>query len=510
MFKNVGSNWVVNVLRIAVLMHLTPFVIDRLGDDVNGVWVTIVSITGLLKLLILGVPMAAVRYLSEALAKQEMSAANRALSTCLGMCLLLGAAALVIGLCLFAGFEAGLVARWQDLPAETLDSARVAFLVVVVQIALGFAARLPYGIFDAHHDFVLRNVIMLGELAVRYGLTLVLLSWDASLTLLAVVQVVCMLTEFAIAMLLVRSRYPGLRFSLAAFDRRMIGGVLSFSLFVMLLNLGAQLAFRVDALVISANLPPEHVTYYDIGNKFWEPLMEFLIGIGVVVMPRATQLSVQGRLPELAAVFAQWTKIALSLVLFVALFLVVLGPEFLAWWVGPEYAGTAGPVMQVIMLSAIFFLPARGVALPILMGLGKPKAPALVFLGMAFANLLISLALVRPFGILGVALGTAVPNLLFSGVLLALTFRELDVAPWSFLGYVAKRAALGALAPLAVLVAAKLLGVASLPGLLAAGALSSLVFAATWLLYVFKDDPHVDPLARWRARRAARSGGAVS
>ena len=156
MFKNISSNWVRNVLSIVVLMHLTPFVIDTLGKEVNGVWVTIVSSTLILKLLILGVPMATVRYLTEAVANKDVPAANRALSTCLAMCLTLGGAAALIGIGLYFGFERLLLESedFQKLSPEVLESARLAFVVLVAQVAVGFAARLPYGLFDAHHDFV--------------------------------------------------------------------------------------------------------------------------------------------------------------------------------------------------------------------------------------------------------------------------------------------------------------------------------------------------------------------
>ena len=511
MFKSVGSNWTVNILRIAVLMHLTPFVLDELGRDVNGVWVAIVSLTGLLKLLILGVPMATVRYLTAAITKQDYAEANRAVSTCLGMCLALGLGAAVIGLFLFLGFEKGLVTgeEWQGLSDETLSGARIAFLVVVGQIALGFAGRLPYGLFDAHQDFVVRNLIVLGDQLTRWGLTVLLLPTHPSLVLLALVQVACMVVEFIIAMTLAKRRYPKISFSLGSFDRSMIKGVLSFSLFVMVLNLGALLAFRIDALVIAAHLSPAHITDYDIGNKFWEPLLEFLLGIGVVVMPKATQLATQGRIAELRAVFEQWTKIALSIVLFVALYLIVLGPEFLAVWVAPEHETTSGPVLQIIMLSAIAFLPVRGVALPILMGMGKPKGPATAFFVMAVVNVGISIALVEPLGIEGVALGTAIPNVGFAIVLLAMAFRELEVRPADFLGYVGLRAVIGCVPPLAVLFAAKSLDLSSWFGLITAGVASSAVFAATWVLFVFRGDRHVDVLAMVKARLLARRGSAA-
>ena len=144
MFKSVGSNWTINILRIAVLMHLTPFVLDALGKEVNGVWVTIVAMTGLLKLLILGVPMATVRYLTAAITKRDYDEANRAVSTCLGMCLTLGLAAAVIGLFLYTGFEKGLVTseNWQGLSDETLSGARIAFLVVIAFMRAPWVASL--------------------------------------------------------------------------------------------------------------------------------------------------------------------------------------------------------------------------------------------------------------------------------------------------------------------------------------------------------------------------------
>ena len=508
MFKNICSNWARNVLGIVVLMHLTPFVIGKLGEDVNGVWVTIVSSTLILKQLILGVPMATVRYLAEAIAKKDVPGANRALSTCLVMCLTLGAAAALVGVGLYFGFEQLLLGRegFQALSPEVLESARWAFIVLVAQVAIGFAARLPYGMFDAHHDFVPRNVVMLGELAMRYVLTLILLSYKASLVLLAGVQVACMLTEFAVALYLTRRRYPELSFSLRSFDRSLIRGVLAFSLFAMLLNLGALFAFRIDALVVGSNIGPAAVTYYDTGNKFWEPLMEFVIGIGVVVMPKATALSTQGRSADLRALYLQWSKIALSLVLCVSLYLIVLGPEFLAWWVGPDYQERSGPVLQVIMISAIVFLPARGVALPILMGLSKPKAPALAFLAMSLVNVALSIKLVDRYGLLGVALGTAIPNLFFAAYLVFLTARELEVGLGQWLTYVGGRVLIGLPIPIALLCGFKYgLGVEGLLELMIAGVASVAVFGAVWILFVFKGDPYFDPYAKIRDKLRSRA-----
>jgi O-antigen/teichoic acid export membrane protein len=491
LFKNVGANWALNALQILVLLKLAPFVVESLGREPNGLWVTIVSLTGILSLLVLGVPMATVRYVAEHVATKDFARANAAVSTCLAICIALGLASLAIGAALWVFFESTYLhgPAAAVLRPETIEGARIAFAIVVIQVAMGFAMRLPYGIFDAHHDFTVRNAIMAAELLLRLGLTLGLLAWNASLPVLASVQVACMLFEFVVALAVLRRRYPAIRFGLASFDQALVRGILGFSVFAMLLNVGNLLAFRSDALVIGARLDAAQVTFFDIGNKFFDPLTGLLIAVGAVVMPMTTKLQATGEREEMRHLFLRWSKICLSIVLLVGLYLIVLGPEFLGWWIGPDFVGPSGRVLQVLMASFFFYLPVRGVALPVLLGLGKPKAPALALLAMGVLNLLLSLALVGPLGIFGVALGTAVPNVLFAAVLLVLACRELEVPMSQYVGYVAGRAIVGALLPLSVLLVSKYrFHVSGLVPLVAAGLASVLAFAVAWLAFVYRDE----------------------
>jgi len=510
LFKNVGANWALNALQILVLLKLAPFVVETLGRDSNGVWVTIVSMTGVLGLLILGVPLASVRFVAGHVARQDLPRANAAISTCLGICLGLALAALIVGAVLYVFFETTYLAGPQGaaLGPEGVREARIAFAIVAAQVAMGFVLRLPYGIFDAHHDFVVRNLIMAGELLLRLGLTIGLLSWRASLPLLAAVQVACMLFEFAVCWLVIRRRYPGIRFGLSSFDRSLVRTIFGFSAFAMLLNVGNLLAFRLDALVIGARLDPDQVTFFDMGNKFFDPMTGLLIAVGAVVMPMATRLQATGERDELARVFLKWSKISFSLVLAIGIYLLVLGPEFLGWWVGPDFAGPSGRVLQVLMLSFLAYLPVRGVALPVLLGLGKPALTALALLAMGLLNLGLSLALVGPLGILGVAIGTAVPNVLFAAALLVLACRELGVSLSSYLGHVALRASAGALVPLALLLAVKQgLHPTGLGPLVLSGVGSLAAFALVWVFLVYRGDPHLDLRSELAGALFARKRG---
>jgi O-antigen/teichoic acid export membrane protein len=452
-FKSVASNWTLNLLQMAALLWLSPFILAQLEPGPYGLWVAIVSYTGILSLLILGVPMASVRAIAEAVARKDEAAERRAISTCLGICLLLGLCALLCAGLLYFAFDARVLGgeAGAGLARGTLEGARLAFVIVGLQVACGFVMRLPYGILEAHGEFGLRNLVMTGELVLRIALTVLLLRWRPELPMLALVQVGCMLFEFALALLVIRARHPGLAFSLGSFDRAAVRPILSFSVFALLLNVGSLLAFRLDGLVITAWLPAEAATDFDVGNKFFDPLMQFLIGIGAVIMPAATRLKTSGDTGELRAVFLRWSKFSLALVLLVGIYLLVLGPAFLGWWMGEEYSARSGGVLRVLCASFLFYLPVRGVALPVLLGLGKPRAPAFALLAMGLLNLGLSLALVHEHGILGVALGTAIPNVLFALYVLRLACRELSIPLGEFATRVLLRPVAAALLPFGLL-----------------------------------------------------------
>ena len=497
MLKNIGSNWVVTVASVFAVYLLTPFTLHKLGVDGYGTWLLITSINGYLGLLVLGVPMASVRYFGQHVATGDTRSLNEAISSCTGLYLLLGLIALVVGTGLYGFFSL------YGIPTALHGDARSAFGVMVLFVAVGFVALLPEGILAAHCDFVPRNVVRLATLLLRLGLTVALLTLKTSLTVLALVQLACLGFDFTLCWLVIRRRYPEIRMRLAGFDWTLVRKIFSFSLYVLVLNAGARLSFETDSMVIGGFMGVGWIPHFTVANSVIIYLMEFVVAIAAVVMPTATRLQTQGKIPELREIFLKWSKIALSITMSAGLFLVVLGPRFIAWWVGPQFERSAGQVLQVLMISYLVFLPIRGVALPILMGLGKPRFPTIGFLVAGVVNLVLSILLVGPLGLVGVALGTAIPNVLFAALVLVQACRELDAPVAEYLRYVFPRAALGALPVLGLVLWFKLgLDVRNLGGLAAAGVAIVVVFGLTSVFFVYRNDPYVDLRARLPLLRA--------
>lgn len=508
MLRSISSNWALNAIQILVFMVLTPFAANALGRDLYGVWEVLVATAGPLQLLALGLPMATVRAVSAGRSSEDdPDAASRALGTSLSMTLVLGAVAAALGGALWVAFDALLVGspEWSGIGDAGARDARAALTVLLVNVAAGFALKLPYAVYDAHGDFVARNLIMGGGLLLKLGATVGFLTLYPDLFTLAWIQLGIAALEFALAFGVSRRRHPEVRFAPRRIRWCEAKALLSFSIFAFLLNMGALLAFRLDALVIGAHMAPEKAAIYGFGNKIFDPFIQLILGIGMVLMPMAASRANSSDLSEVEDAFLKWSKIAATLVFLVGGYLMVLGPAFLDAWLGDESTPESGRLLQVLMVSFFVFLPVRGVALPVLMGLGRAKGPGLGLLSMGLANVGLSIALIGPYGLLGVALGTAIPNVMFSAVFARTACATLGIPAARYTAYAFGRPLLASLFAAGLLwLAADRLVLEGYPRLIGAGLAYTAVFGAVAVVFVFRGDPRLDLGARIASLRAPR------
>jgi O-antigen/teichoic acid export membrane protein len=109
--------------------------------------------------------------------------------------------------------------------------------------------------------------------------------------------------------------------------------------------------------------------------------------------------------------------------------LFVLGPHFLELWLKKPWAGTSGTILLVLLPGywlSLLATPSKA----LLFGRGKLRRLTVFIVVEAVANLILSVALVRPLGIIGVALGTAIPLAFFHAVFFPMLLkREIGLAP---------------------------------------------------------------------------------
>ena len=144
-------------------------------------------------------------------------------------------------------------------------------------------------------------------------------------------------------------------------------------------------------------------------------------------MPTAGAMQAQSREESMRELSVRAMGIALLLTAGAFIGCVYFSPLLLNLWMGSGYTETYG-LLLILFAAQIVALPV-GVLRAFLFGTGHVRIPALVYLGEAIVNLVLSVVLCFWLKSTGVALGTAIPILLFElFVLLPYGLRTLDIS----------------------------------------------------------------------------------
>jgi O-antigen/teichoic acid export membrane protein len=121
----------------------------------------------------------------------------------------------------------------------------------------------------------------------------------------------------------------------------------------------------------------------------------------------------QGQVATIRNLLLKCTRYSFYFTLIMQCGVILLGDTFLTLWLGEKYATDSYATLVILMLP--FGIQAiQSVAARVIYGVGAVGWFARAALVQAASNLLLSLLLVKPFGIEGVAMGTAIPNLAYS------------------------------------------------------------------------------------------------
>lgn len=406
--RNVFSNWVTYLVSGGVSFFLSPYIVRHLGNSAYGVWVLLVSLTGYLGFLDLGIRGAVTRYIAKFHAQANHEGASRTVSSACGMFFTAGLLAILASI-FFSIFA---VPHFQ-IPPDYARAARVVVVIAGFNVALSLTSGVFGGVLVGLQRFELLNSIALGALAIRSLAIVVALGMGRGLITLALIQFGSTLTEFLLGFALSRKLYPEVAIATHHMRREHVSMIFSFGLFALLLQLSNYLIFYTDALVIGALLPVKMVAFFAIGGNLTIYARDLVGGVSRTMTPLASRLEVEAgreKLSHTALKMARFCAIAM-LPIFVTF--ILRGHSFIGLWMGPAYAELSGHVLWILSLP---WLIGAGTSVigSLMLGISKHKPVVPVALAEGLGNLLLSVGLIKSMGILGVAWGTAIPNLAVS------------------------------------------------------------------------------------------------
>ena len=414
--RNLVANWVGHLSNLTVMFFLSPFVVHRLGDSAYGVWTLMMTVTGYLGLVDLGVRVSTGRYVNFYIGRGDHEGVNRIVCTSLafysGISLLVTMAAGAIGI---------LFSRLFPRTTPDLDGTALPILLLLAgSVWAGFLTSVFQQLLHARDRFDIRNACDLVILLVRSALTVAVLVAGRGLVALASVQLVSQLLGAVIAWFTARLCGPEVQYGWRYVSKRSFADLLSFGSWAFVTNASLRTVYYAAIAITGWLLGPAQVTYYSFGFM--------LIDYGrtlVALLPQQTLKPATERAAGAGAVAdLRWYYLLGSrLTMFLAVPLlagyVALGRQFLLLWLKDPAFERSAVVLSILSIAQFWAIPSEP-ARAVLQGIGQVRKTASVMILEAVTNVALTLLLVKGFamGIVGVALGTAVPMILLEGVVL--------------------------------------------------------------------------------------------
>ena len=401
---NATTNYLRQVVNVAAFLVITPMIARRLGNDAFGLWSVLQATIGLLGLLDFGFATSVVKFVAETRGQGNPDRLKRITATLFGVYIILGLVVISVALCLTTFLSTLL-----HIPADKVQTAQIAFILIAFRSAQAAPMGMFFGILTGFQRQAWANITQITGTLLYSAAAAWALIVHPSIEILAVVSLVTGIITSAFAALLCAAKCPGVSIRFRYFDRRLVREISSFSASLFLVQVSGFINTRVDALVIQQFLPLAMVAYYSVASRMATEVSALCRQLTNALTPLVAELQGLGDKERIRIAFERGSKLSLAFASPLLVGLFWFSGDVLAAWMGEEYrsATLACRLLLAAMMSSVLHANAAN----ILSMTGHQKFLSYAFIGGGLSNLAMTLALVIPLGMNGVALATLLSTL---------------------------------------------------------------------------------------------------
>ena len=402
-FRNVATRYIAVAAELAIGLITLPFNLHHLGTEAYGLWMLTAGVTIHFSILDLGYGGAMIKFIAQYRAHKDSRALNEIASTLFYLFAAFGILAYlaVIGL----AFNLEHVFRISQAQAEI---GKWILLIIGVNVAINFPFSVYGGVSSGFQRYDINNLVatVSSVLIAVVNITVVLAGYGL-ITLVAATAFVRFATYFVYR----RNAYsvfPGLRIRPSFVRKDRLREVTGFSVYSSIIDWANKLNYELDEVVIGIFMGPGPVAIWAVADRIISGTQRLTNQGNAVLFPVVVDSEATNRVGRLQKVMLEGTRLSLATVLPIALVLIVLADPLIRAWVRKPEVMAAVPVIQILAL-AVALRVGNATSTTLLKGSGHIRRVAMVNIWTGLVNLVLSALLIRPFGLVGVAVGTVIP-----------------------------------------------------------------------------------------------------
>jgi O-antigen/teichoic acid export membrane protein len=405
--RNVSTRYLAIGVEAALGILILPYNVAHLGKAAYGLWMLTSSVTAYFSVLDLGYGGALVKFVAQYRARRDARALNEILSTAFYIFATFGvltyAVAIVLAMCL---------GRLFHLAPDQVGVGRLVLLIVSVNVAAGTAFSVFGGVINGFQRYDLNNIVGTISTIVTAAVNVLVLALGYGLVELVAATTLVRVLTYAVYRANAYRVFPGLRIRASLVRRERLREMTLFSVYILVIDWANKVNYSVDALVIGVFMNTSAVAVWAVGQRVAELTQRMSNQLNEVLFPAVVDCDAASRADRLQAIFIQGTRLSLATVMAMAGPLALMARPLVRTWVGADFADSV-IVLQLLAITVIVRV-AGATANTLLKGAGQHRLVAVTNATTALSNLALSVAIITPLGLPGVAIGTLVPVCLAS------------------------------------------------------------------------------------------------
>lgn len=434
-----GGTWqsIAQFTPLFVNLVLTPYVIHGLGVTRYGLYILVNTIAGFLGSFDGGIGASAQRFFAVYAGSDDRVGTTRLLTTLSGIVLSIGGLLFCV---LFFGVPAGL--DLFTIPPDLRPEAVFLLRTMAVIVGFGLFRGLFSAVLNSRQRYMITALTNIGSYVIYVVGVILTVQHGWGLRGIAITFVAQ--ASFAAFSIVPNACRYLTRAGLSVLPRSEIGRFFQYAWKVQVVGLMGIINLQADALTIGAVLPVRQVGVYGAGANFAMQLRNIptnvLSPIQAILGRSFGRAGTVGAHPDFVRLQRLWVRGCTGWIV------VALGAVYFAVlsWLGPEFR--LGAVVAVILLAGHLVNLWTGVLVVWVQVIGKPELEARYGVLGVLLNVPLTVALIFPFGVLGVVAATTTAQIACSLYLLRITKSQVVPTPPPFIRDIPVLAALAAIA----------------------------------------------------------------
>lgn len=405
-------SYISEAIKILSSLIYTPIMLRLLGQSEYGTYQIVYSVVSYLSLLSLGFTASYVRYFSRYKLQEKEDDIVKLNGMFMTIFLIISVICLLCGSVMVINIKA----IFSDgLTESEYSIARTLMIMMVINLAITF----PNSVFDcftaAHERFFFQRLLTVLQNLLNPFLTLPLLLMGygsiGMVTVTTVLTVAKLLSNiwFSFKKLHVRFKFKG-------FDLSLLKEIWTFTFFIFLNQIIDQVNWSVDKFLLGRMIGTTATAVYGLGGQINTMYVQLSSSVSSVFVPKVNRIVADTNDNEtLSKLFSRVGRVQFIILSLVLSGFIFLGEPFMLFWGGVGYGNSYGIALCLIIPVTVPLIQNLGIEIQRAKNMHRVRS--IVYFFIAISNIFLSIPLIRLYGAIGAAIGTAISltagNILF-------------------------------------------------------------------------------------------------